>query len=262
MLCSTAALGLAVFGHPGLAFAEPACDAAARVTAVRDAAAVTRLMTGLPFAGALRISRVSYLNYNDLRPQLKAVALAAFQHGDVRVTAGDIAPRSFGAAFVSASYFDLLGVRLYAGRAFASADDVPGSATRSVVISDRLWDALFDRRASVVGESIDVNGQTMTVIGIAEAAFHGVHARHQADIWLPGVLEHAVRNEPRLRADDRASGGYYEFVARLAAGATWADASKELQTVTTWLAETHPAENQKFWEVGFHEYGPIGCPNP
>ena len=68
-----------------------------------------------------------------------------------------------------------------------------------------------------------------------------------------------LNEQPGLRSDDRRSGGYYLFAGRLNAGATWRDAHAELASTTTWLAEKYPAANGKFWEVGFHDLGPLGC---
>ena len=53
--------------------------------------------------------------------------------------------------------------------------------------------------------------------------------------------------------------GYYCFFVRRAAGAAWKDVQQELSAATRWLLERYPAENGKFIEVSFHDYGPITC---
>lgn len=218
-------------------------------------------MTGIPHDRGLRVGRVSYLNYNDITSRTKTVVLAAFQPLDVGVEANGSLLR-VRASFVTSSYFDVLGTSLQHGREFNASDDVPVQAPLIAVISDRLWMSMFDRSPAAVGQRIAVNGNAVTIVGIASAEFHGVRGpRFEEDVWLPGVTLAALNEDPGLRLDDRGSGGYYHFVARLNAGATWPDAHAELASLTTWLAETYPAANGKLWEVGFHDFGPLGCAN-
>ena len=254
-------LGIASVAGPAVAFAQTACDAPSTIAGVKDSPGLALLMTGVPHDRGLRVGRVSYLNYNDITLRTKTVALAAFQPIDVGVEANGSLQR-VRASFVTSSYFDVLGTSLQHGREFNATDDVPGQAPLIAVISDRLWLSMFDRSPAAVGQRIAVNGNAVTIVGIASAEFHGVRGpRFEEDVWLPGVTLAALNGEPGLRSDDRGSGGYYQFVARLNDGATWPDAHAELGSLTTWLAETYPAANGKFWEVGFHDVGPLGCAN-
>ena len=185
--------------------------------------------------------------------------LAGFQRMEVRIGDNPNAYRGATGEFVTASYFDVLGVRIQAGRAFAISRDEPVDRTLEAVISDEVWKSMFDRQASAVGRTIAVNGRPVTIVGVAGPDFHGVDARLPTAIWLPGVSLPLVNEMPGLRSDDRASGGYYEFVARQAPGATWADATQELTSATRWLLQQYPAENAKFTEVGFHLTSALFC---
>src|SRR5205823_1541565 len=70
---------------------------------------------------------------------------------------------------VSPSLFNTLGVRIERGRSFGATDDSLGGP-RAVIISDVLWKRHFGGR-TVVGQSIDVDGEPRTIVGITPPSF-------------------------------------------------------------------------------------------
>ena len=60
-------------------------------------------------------------------------------------------------AYVSANYFDVLGVPMARGRAFAPADERLESPSAVVVISHRLWQTQFDGAPDIVGRTVRLN---------------------------------------------------------------------------------------------------------
>lgn len=67
---------------------------------------------------------------------------------------------------VSGNDYGALGVKPALGRAiFPSDDAVPGSGAVAV-ISESLWTRRFGHSASAIGETIDLNGTPMTIIGV------------------------------------------------------------------------------------------------
>lgn len=252
----TILLGAATLPAP--AAAQAVCDVARSVPGVRDPGSVSILMTGMPLdEGRLRISRVSYPNYRDIAGRPASVALAAYQGFEGRVSARGRSEREIRGEFVSGSYFDVLGAAMQAGRGFSAGDDAEDAAP-AAVISDSLWTALFDRDPSAVGQPLTVNGRAVPIVGIADPAFQGVRATWKDEVWLTGSTQPVVeRGGPP--SGDRVRGGYYQFVARLAAGAAWPDAHDELDALTAWLADRYPEANEKFALVGFHDYGPLTC---
>jgi hypothetical protein len=216
-------------------------------------------MTGYPAPeGGLRVSRVSFLNYADIVGRVKGAALAAYQPDRVRLGARG-AERVVAAEYVSASYFDVLGVTMQLGRAFMADADDPRLARRAAVISDTLWSSMFGRDPGIVGRTASVNGQVVVIAAVAAAGFAGLHHAAAETVWLPGVAYAALSGLPGLRADDRASGGYYLFIARPMPAVEWSEVREELAAQTAWLAARYPAENGKFTLAGFHDAGPIGC---
>jgi predicted permease len=120
--------------------------------------------------------------------------LASFTESDVAVTLPQ--PRSLHAAFVSANYFDVLGVRPEIGRTFAPEG---GEATSPVaIISRALWMREFGGDPSAVGRPIQVGGQVFDVIGVAQQGFAGMtETVRGADLWLPiGFVNRVAMDDP------------------------------------------------------------------
>jgi putative ABC transport system permease protein len=70
---------------------------------------------------------------------------------------------------VSPDFFSLFDVRPHLGRTLQPADFEPG--VRSAVISFDVWEALFRRAREVVGQRIQLNRQTFTVVGVMPPTF-------------------------------------------------------------------------------------------
>ena len=85
------------------------------------------------------------------------------------MTGGDRPARLTGVR-IGAEAFDVLGARAAAGRLLSAADGAPGQG-RVVVLGHRLWQERFGARASVVGESLILNGEPYTVVGVAPRDF-------------------------------------------------------------------------------------------
>ena len=71
-------------------------------------------------------------------------------------------------AFVSVSFFDVLGAKAALGRTFLPEEELP-TARRVVVLSHGLWRRLFSGDLGVIGREIRIEGDdtdTFTIIGV------------------------------------------------------------------------------------------------
>lgn len=93
--------------------------------------------------------------------------------------------------FVWPNYFELLGVKLQAGRTFAS-DSIGNVA----IISERLARRFHADARSAVGSRVTINGRPYTVIGVASRGFHGPEIPGVTDVWLPQWVMPEVLNAP------------------------------------------------------------------
>ena len=88
------------------------------------------------------------------------------------------------AAQVTSSYFQTLGVRLVAGRAFTAEEERPGSGAAVAVINYETWQDLGGT-PSVLGRTITVNAHPFTVVGVAPAGFAGTLVAFGPRLWVP-----------------------------------------------------------------------------
>jgi predicted permease len=122
--------------------------------------------------------------------------LAAFQATTILLglrREGETAADSFPVQFVSGNYFRMFGVHPAAGRLFTPDDDRPG-ATPVIVLSHRVWAREYGADPALVGGTVIIAGQPMTVAGVAAEGFFGDTIRADpAAFWLPIALEPVVR---------------------------------------------------------------------
>lgn len=142
-----------------------------------------------------------YERFREALPEFRS--LAAFQ-ANVTPTglrrSGTLVTESIPSQFVSANYFETLGVAPYLGRLLEPSDDDPGRPT-VFVISYRTWTTTFASDRAIVGASFIVAGKPATLVGIAAPAFYGETVRPDpAGVWLPLGQEPVIRGRTSLAA--------------------------------------------------------------
>ena len=90
--------------------------------------------------------------------------------------------------FVSGNYFRVLGVGAALGRVFTDDDNrVPG-AHPLAVLSYEFWQNRFGADPAILGRTLLVDDQPLTVIGVAAPGFRGVEVEHHPEIWVPAMM--------------------------------------------------------------------------
>ena len=156
-------------------------------------------------------------------------ALTAFQAGVSAVgvrRAGAEVTESLPALYVTANYFQTLGVVPAAGRLLEPADDQPGAAP-VFVISHRTWTQRLSADPSAIGATFLVAGRAMTLAGVTAPSFYGETVRPEpAGVWIPLGQEPAIRGAGALA--DRTGSNWLYALGRLAPGVTPEQASAAL----------------------------------
>ena len=129
----------------------------------------------------------------------------------------------------------LLGVSPVLGRMLEPGDDDP-SRPAVVVLGHRLWVERFGRSASVLGTTVTLNGEPFTVVGVLPEAF--ALPNLSTELLVP------LRPAADLRRNERGS-NFLRVIARLAPGATVAQARQELADTVADLASRYPEEDAK-----------------
>jgi predicted permease len=186
-------------------------------------------------AGAARAIPWSYPKYRILAETEGRIAepVAAYAGRFVTLTgAGDAA--MLAAELVTPDYLDVLGVRLPLGRDFGAEDDVEG-APPSAILAHELWQQRFGADRDLVGRDVTLNGQAVTVLGIAPAGFRGLTGR--ADLWLP-VHTGATLVAPFLIRGAQAH--WMVVVGRLRDGVELPALRSEMRSVGSAAEEAYP----------------------
>jgi len=93
------------------------------------------------------------------------------------------------AELVSGTYFDVLGVGTAIGRTFTPEDDRTPHGEPLVMLSYNYWQRRFGGKADVIGSTMLVNDQRMTIIGVAQAGFDGVELSDPPSIFVPLMMQ-------------------------------------------------------------------------
>ncbi|HET9707643.1 MAG TPA: ABC transporter permease [Gemmatimonadales bacterium] len=171
----------------------------------------------------------SYPMYRDLeREQTVFTGLAAHNVFGASLNWQD-APLTGQGMYVSGSYFPTLGVRPVVGRLLTLDDDRTIGANFVVVLGYGFWEQHFGSDRSVIGKVLKVNGQSLTIVGVAPKEFRGTTVGIVPLIYVPidmrGALSGGFRGFENRRA-------YWVYVfGRLRPGVSLAQASAAMSAL-------------------------------
>ena len=179
----------------------------------------------LPWPEADRIIRVDESREGSGRPPMhftnvayhawKSAArtidhIGAYSHMTMTVDAG-AGPERIETAPVTASLFDVMGVRPARGRAFTGAEE---TADNVVVLSDGFWMRRFGGDEAAIGRTITVAGKPRTIVGVMPPRFD--FPSPEISLWMPMYIQPL-----QISADGRQlSLQMFACLARLSSGAT------------------------------------------
>ena len=93
---------------------------------------------------------------------------------------------------VSGSYFPVLGIQPAVGRLLDPRDDQKVGESLVAVLSHGYWLSHFDGNPAVVNETLIVNGQHLTIVGVAPAGFEGTTLGSKPQLFVPITLRNLV----------------------------------------------------------------------
>ena len=127
---------------------------------------------------------------------------------------------------VSGSYFPVLGLQPAAGRLLSPQDDQKVGESLVVVLSHAYWTSRFDRNPQVIGDTLIVNGQHLTIVGVAPEGFDGTTLGAKPQVFVPITLR-GLMNAGFNQFHNRRSYWAYVF-ARLRPGVSIDQARTQL----------------------------------
>ncbi len=164
---------------------------------------------------------------------------ASPQIHSIRSTTRDNVARPLRAEFVTGSYFHVLGIGALAGRVLTGADDTQ-SAPPTAVMSYRTWQQSYGSDPTLIGSTFVIEGQPVTLIGIAPPGFFGDTLRdNPPDFWLPLQQEPLYNGQNALMKNQMSNWLY--VIGRLRPGASVNGLDARLTPVLQrWLRNEDP----------------------
>jgi putative ABC transport system permease protein len=177
----------------------------------------------------------SLLNFHSWESARSFSSLAALRGASTNLTDGS-EPEHLNGLEVSANFWNVLGQKPVAGRAFLAGDDKPGHAAM-VMISEGLWKRRYGGDPSLIGRTIDVNLVPHVVVGVAP---QDVGFASEVDVWLP--LSYDPDN------DENRGNRQVSVFGRLAPGVDLQRSQAEMSGMASRLERAFPDAN-KGWSV-------------
>jgi hypothetical protein len=142
---------------------------------------------GVIFAetGTGRQLRVSYPDYQYLRDHDRAFSgLFGSSLATASLGRGRRARQVWG-ELVTGNYFQVLGVRAERGRTLLPSDEIAPGRHPVIVLSDGLWRRDFAADPEIVGQTVEINGYPLTIVGVADPTFHGTTVVYDVEVFIP-----------------------------------------------------------------------------
>jgi len=193
-----------------------------RLVMVWDTTASTNARTG----------SASYPDFLDWKENSHVFAgMAAYRSQSFNLAANELSER-VDALRISPELFGVLRVYPEVGRSFSEDDQQPGR-NHVAVITHALWQRLFGGRDEILGQSLSLDAEPYTIIGVLPAGFQSPPAGtlFNADLVVP-LVGVPLRGAHILRV-----------IARLRGDATLKQAQAEMDLVANQLARQYPDTN-------------------
>jgi predicted permease len=155
-------------------------------------------------------------------------------------------PERYWSGIVTSNYFPMLGVTPILGRGFTGHDDRAYGSAPEVVIGYDLWRSRFHGDPRVLGRTISVNRQPLTVVGIAPENFVGIYGGMAQSLWVPFSQLPALTDG---KPDPLMNGYGLEVMIRMRPGVTDLRASAELHNLAQQFAAQKNSAFYKNWDL-------------
>lgn len=141
------------------------------------------------------------------------------------------APERLLALDATADFFTTFGIQPALGRAFTADEQSPGR-NQVAILSHALWQSRFGGDPNVIGRTVRLNAEQVTIIGVMPASFVAPMFFGPVDLWRPITIpRHIVENRNQR---------FFTAVGRLNPGVTAAQATAQLEPLLARWATEYP----------------------
>lgn len=177
---------------------------------------------------------IAYPTYKDIRKSSQTfqdIAVHATARLNLRLDANATGDAVW-SQFVSSNYFNVLQVPAALGRTLLPEDEQQVAPV--AVISDSLWQRRFGGDTSIVNRRVLLNGQAITIVGVAPPRFNGSIVGLAFDLWTPVTLAPVLlpgKNDINARGDR-----WMQGIGRLKSDVSLEQARSEILTLSQQLS--------------------------
>src|SRR5574341_1195272 len=194
-----------------------------------DSDRLVRIFKTLPQSQAWPHPVADHLDYKAQNTVFEG--MAAFNQASFDLAEPGQPPESVSGMIVSADFFPVLGVQPLLGRVFTVEEDQPGR-NQVVVLSHDFWRNRFAGDPNIVGRTLRLDGESVTVLGVMPAGFDhpplwALWGKVAA--WRPIAFTSDQRQERKVNS--------VRAFARLKPGVSQAQAQAEMSTIAARLAQ-------------------------
>jgi putative ABC transport system permease protein len=177
------------------------------------------------------VSPANFLDWRDRQQSFDGLAFADPYSLDY---VADGEPVSLRAALVSKGFFDILGATPLHGRVF-SPDEYDEGRTNVVILSHSLWQRRFGGDPAIIGKTLTLDEQPMTVVGVMRPDFRVRLFDIEEEIWGPQAITEDLKEQRKAT--------YLKVMGRLKPGVTLEQARAEMAGIARNLSVEYPATN-------------------
>ncbi|HTV56088.1 MAG TPA: ABC transporter permease, partial [Terriglobia bacterium] len=131
------------------------------------------------------ITAFSYPDLRDIQRQAGgAVDLLAYKNGIDGLSKGGRADQIF-ATYVTGNYFTALGIKPALGRLILPSEGKLSGSDPVLVLGYSYWKSHFGGDTDIIGKKVRVDGQPLTIVGVAQKGFRGAVNELDVQAYLP-----------------------------------------------------------------------------
>ncbi|MGA8223424.1 MAG: ABC transporter permease [Candidatus Acidiferrales bacterium] len=183
---------------------------------------------------------VSWPNFQDWNRMNNVFSgMAGYRDANLPL-AGDTYPELISGRYVTANYFDLMGIKPLLGRTFEPAENNVGGPDVAI-LSYEFWQQRYGGSPQVLGKTLRLNFKSFTIIGVMPSGYGAVS--HTA-VWAP-----FEQNVPKEYLAGRGIAWLLYVVGRAKPGVSLEQARSDLQRVGEILAREYPGIDTESYPV-------------
>ena len=210
------------------------------------------LLRSLPYKDAEQLVAVSEVQPKDEQAMFSPAEFLDYQSQNQSFTemaayrfmyfalSGHGEPEQLEGTIVSANFFSLLGVSAERGRVFQPDDGRPGAA-RVAIISHDFWQRRFGGNPNAIGQTVTLNGEPATLIGVMPRGFQDTSRGNERQIWLnPRNVVPDWNPTSTVDVLSMRQTGFLRVIARLKPNVTLQQAQADLDGIAARLQQQYP----------------------